>query len=347
MAGRTVDERVADVRRLLAAARAVYGARGALAPAIASSTGLSLEGVELGFECLERDANDADLRSLVAAAGAARRVHVILAANVFVAPLRALALARAAAPWVTVRPSPRDPTVARSLVEACGDDAIAIATERDVAQVGEGEIHVYGRDETVAAVCAGARPGVVVRTHGAGLGAAVVARSASLRDAAEALARDVVLFDQRGCLSPRVALVEGDASRAEAFAASLAEHLGAWDARAPRGDLRDTERAASRAYRDTFAFAGRVFEGAGYAVAFAPSARALAMGPGARHVGVAAVENLAGAAAALAPIAKYLVVVGADDLRAARAVAPPHARVARLGSMQRPPLDGPVDLRGV
>ena len=43
-----------------------------------------------------------------------------------------------------------------------------------------GAIHVYGRDETIAAVRAAARPGVVVRGHGAGLGVALVTPAADL-----------------------------------------------------------------------------------------------------------------------------------------------------------------------
>src|SRR5579884_866613 len=101
---RGTDERIADVRRLLSAARAVYDGRARLSGELARSTGLTPEGVELGFSCLEREAADDDLRALVAAAGDASDVHVVLSANVFVAPLRALAVARAASARVTVRP---------------------------------------------------------------------------------------------------------------------------------------------------------------------------------------------------------------------------------------------------
>jgi hypothetical protein len=51
------------------------------------------------------------------------------------------------------------------------------------------------------------------------------------------------------------------------------------------------------------------------------------------------------AAKLLAPLAKGVVVIGSDDTTAARALAPAWARLAPLGAMQRPPLDGPVDLR--
>ncbi|MDP9148673.1 MAG: proline dehydrogenase, partial [Myxococcota bacterium] len=98
---RGFDARCADVERLVVAARAVHANRAAIASTIASATGLTAEGVELGFASLERTVTDAGLRALVSAAGDAAHVHVILSANVFVAPLRALALARAAAGRVT------------------------------------------------------------------------------------------------------------------------------------------------------------------------------------------------------------------------------------------------------
>jgi hypothetical protein len=350
IATRGAEQRVADVRRLLSAARTVYARRVELAPAIAASTGLSLEGVDFAFARLEREASDDDLRLLVARAGDAARVHVVLSANVFVAALRAIAVARAAAPRVSIRPSPRDPTLARALVEAAEDPGLTLSTERDAGAIEAGAIHVYGRDETIAAVRGAARPGVVVRGHGAGLGVAVVTPATDLGAAAEALARDVVVFDQRGCLSPRVAFAVGDRARAEAFASALDACLGAWGRRVPRGALGRAERAESRSWRDTFAFAGRVFEGDGHAVGLAGARDAgdgsrLAIGPAGRHLGVFPVPTLDAACRAIAPIARFVVVVGSDDGDVGRTVAPPQARVVPLGAMQSPPLDGPVDLR--
>jgi hypothetical protein len=341
---RTAAERIADVRRVLTAASAVHARRAEVTQAIAASTGLSREGVEVGFAHLEREASDDDLRALVAAAGNAPRVHVILSANVFVAAVRAIAIARAAAPFVSVRPSPRDPTIARALVEAACDPGLFLVDARD-AQPEAGEIHVYGRDATIAAIRGAARPGVIVRGHGAGLGVALVTRADDLDAAAEGLARDVVPFDQRGCMSPRVAFVEGDARRASVFASSLDGCLGVWERRVPRGAVADAERAESRLWRDTFAFAGRVFEGEAHAVALAEDAAGLAVGPAGRHICVVPVPDLAAAARALAPIARFVVVLGSNDGDAGRTVAPSQARVAPLGAMQSPPLDGPVDLR--
>jgi hypothetical protein len=344
---RRAEARVGEVRRWLTAARAVHADRARLAPAIARATGLTPQGVELGFASLERDATDVELRSFVAAAGDASHVHVILSANVFVAPLRAIALARAAAPRVTVRPSQRDPVLAEALVEAAGDDAVTLSGERDVALIQADRIDVYGRDATVDAVRARARAAVVVRGHGAGLGIALLSRRAGLDGAAKALAVDVVTFDQRGCLSPRVALIEGDGAHATAFAEALHAYLAAWGTRVPRGKLAPEERAEATRWAESLAFAGRVWKGDDHLVATTPAGVPCAVPPPGRHVHIVPVASIAAVASSLEPLARFVVAVGTDDPASLSGVALAHARVSVLGEMQRPPLDGPVDRRSI
>jgi hypothetical protein len=334
-----------DVRRLLDAAAAVHADRARLAPALAAATGLTPEGVETGFASLEREATDAELRALVAAAGDARSVHVILSANVFVAPLRAIGLARAAGERVTVRPSPRDAVLSRALVEAAVDPALLLVDERDVASIEADEIHVYGTDATIAAVRARVRAGVRVRGHGTGMGVAVVSRDADPDAATAALAEDVVAFDQRGCLSPRVVLAMGGQARAEVVASALHAALSSLGERVPRGRLFDDEQADARRWRDALAFAGRVWDAADHAVALAPEGAPLLVPPPGRHLTVVAAPSVDAAAATLVPVARFVVAVGTDDPTGLGALAPPHARVSRLGAMQKPPLDGPVDRR--
>jgi Acyl-CoA reductase (LuxC) len=344
---RSVDDRIVDLLPLVRAARAVFDGRAAIAPEVARATGLTPEGVELGFDCLERDPSAAELRALATGVEDAREIHVILSANVFVAPLRAIAVARAAARRVTVRPSARDPAFACALVEAAGDDAIAIASDRDIASVEAGVIHVYGRDETIVEVRARARPGVRVMAHGAGIGVGLVTRSADVDRAAGALAADVVPFDQRGCLSPRVCVVEGDEPRARSFAVALDRHLRGWAHRVPRGELSEDEHGAGVRWRETMAFSGLVWPGPGHTVALAPRGAALAIPPPGRNVEVLSAPTLAAAAALVSPIAHFIVALGCDDLVRAETIAPPGARVSALGRMQRPPLDGPVDRRSL
>lgn len=347
--GRSTRERIADVRRLLDAARLLRERRASFVSAIVESTGLSPEGVELAFaHHLEVEATDDDLAALVGRIGDAARVSVVLAANVFVGALRAIAVARAASNDVVVRPSRRDPAFARALVEAAADPAIVLDEDYDVAAQDRGEIHVYGRDETIADVRAKAR--VPVRAHGSGMGVAWVSARASLDAAARGLADDVVVFDQRGCLSPRVAFVEGDLARAAAFADALHAELERLDAAVPRGPMPADERAASGRYVATMTYASDVRVGSQHAIGVAPPGAPLVLPPPYRHVHVAACEALAGAEKLLAPLAKGIAAIGSDDADAARALSAalaPRARVSELGRMQRPPLDGPVDLRAV
>lgn len=361
------------VERAVAAAVRIADARDPLGEEarqrLPSTSGLSQEGVELALgRHLEIAPSDRELDALVSASGRARRCHVVLAANVCTAPLRAIAVAAATAPEVFVRPSRRDPVVTELLVRALQADegfrraGGTIALVADIAlgdagapAAGEGvpgdlpgaELHVYGSDQTVATLRAQAGPGVLVRGHGAGLGLAVVGLSANLAEAARDIAADVVPFDQRGCLSPRFVLVEGPAERAEALARALHEALDALGARVPRGPLDGAARAEVTMYRATLEAVGSFWEGRGHGVGLDPAPRSLLLPPAARVVHVAS-SSAEAAPALLAPIRGAITAIGAGGagpLTRAAAAAAPRARLSALGWMQRPPLDGPVDLR--
>ncbi len=126
----------ADVARVVEAARKVAGDRGRLVEELVASTGLTRQGVELAFaRHLELEPTDAEIDALAASAGAAKHVVVILSANVFVAALRAIAIARAASPSVVVRPSRREPHFARALVEAAADPGLTLANDVDLARL--------------------------------------------------------------------------------------------------------------------------------------------------------------------------------------------------------------------
>lgn len=324
--------KTARIRALQAAARSIAD-DGELRDAIAESTGLTRAGVDLAFaHHLELDASEAELEKLIAHAREADAVTVILSANVFVGALRALALALAASDNVLVRPSRRDPAFATALCKAAN---MKLAAEVEVEAITRGEIHVYGKDETIAEVRAKAR--VAVRGHGAGMGAVWLSTRADLAVAARLVADDVVVFDQRGCLSPRVVLVDG--GRADAFADALHEQLEDAQLRVPRGEVPSDERAASARYVTTMTYAGRALVGTAHAIGVGT---ALVSAPAYRHVHVIGTSE---PRATLAPVLKAITTLGSDDQIAARAIAPAWARVAKLGMMQRPPLDGPVDLR--
>ncbi|WP_437283746.1 acyl-CoA reductase [Sorangium sp. So ce375] len=361
------------VERAVAAAARIADARDPLGEEarrrLPSTSGLSPEGVELALgRHLEITPSDGELGALVAASGRARSCHVVLAANVCTAPLRAIAVAAATAPEVFVRPSRRDPVVAELLVRALqADDGFrraggAIALVADIALGDAGtpaagedvlgdlphaELHIYGSDQTVATLRAKAGPGVLVRGHGAGLGLAVVGPDASLAEAAQDIAADVVPFDQRGCLSPRFVLVEGSTERAAALARALHEALEEAGTRVPRGPLDGAAREEVTMYRATLEAVGSFWQGQWHGVGLDPAPRSLLLPPAARIVHVAASDAEA-APALLAPLRGAITAIGAGGggrLARAASAAAPRARLAALGWMQRPPLDGPVDLR--
>jgi hypothetical protein len=350
--------RLARVERVVAAARRVADPADPLGAEarrrLPTATGLSPEGVELALaEHLETAPAAEELEALVAGAGSAPSCDVVLSANVCVAALRAIAVAVATAPAVRVRPSRRDPVLAELLVRALADEAGfgaaggAIALAGEVAARAGDELHVYGADATISALRAAVAPGVVVRGHGTGLGLAVVGPAAPLREAALAVARDVVPFDQRGCLSPRIVLVDGPAARAEAFARALDEALAGWDARVPRGALDAAAEGEIAQYRATLEAIGEVRVGAGHAVGLDPSPRALVLAPAARvvHVVAATGDDVARLVSPLADLVAALGHDGGGRVVEACAALAPGARRSALGRMQRPPLDGPVDLR--
>ena len=335
------DARRAAVARIVSAARAIAEDASVIEP-LAHTTGLSSQGVELALrEHLETHPSDAEIATLVDRAKLTTHVHVILSANVFTGALRAIACARAAAPTVSVRSSSREPIFAQRLIATIADPAIFSVDDEVLEDLRGGEIHVYGRAETIAKVRARAGKDVVVRAHGPGIGVAYVSESDSLEAAADAIARDVVPFDQRGCLSPRVVFIVGDFSRAEEFATRLGGALAALEEKIPRGEMSDDEIAESSQYLESMRFAGTAVAGRRYAVGVSTM---LVVPPPGRNVHVAAIASADALAEIVGPIASYITAVGTGDLTI-RSSFGPFVRISPLGEMQKPPFDGPVDLR--
>lgn len=322
------------------------------------ATRLSAQGVELALrEHLETSPAAEHLAAMARSAGQAARCHLVLAANVCTAALRAIAWALCTAPQVLVRPSRRDPVVAellcRGLQELQAKDSavgnIALVTELD-AKPGD-EVHLYGSDASLASIRARLPATVRVRAHGTGLGLAVVANGAPLEQAAVAVAADVAPFDQRGCLSPRVALVQGGPARAEQFARALHEALSELGLRVPRGPLDDREQSDLARFRATAEPLGPFLLGPEHAVALDQAPRALLLPPALRCVLVAPCEPTE-VPALVGPWSRYVAALGGvgphgdrGELGRALTAACPGARCSALGRMQKPPLDGPADLR--
>ena len=186
-------------------------------------------------------------------------VIVILSANVFVAPLRAIAIARAAAATrhsCARRDASRTSRARSSTALATRGSRSRSDVDLSAARRWRGPRLRSRRDDRRGARAAGAqvararsrrRDGGRAGEREGGAGAPPRTRSRTTSSP----------FDQRGCLSPRVVLVEGEA-RASSFAELLDAPSAARGARVPRGALHEDERAEAMRYESTMAFAGRV-----------------------------------------------------------------------------------------
>lgn len=176
-------------------------------------------------------------------------------------------------------------------------------------------------------------------------------RSAS-RAAAADLAHDVSLWDQRGCLSPQICLVEGGHDTAGAFGEMLADELAAQARMLPPGRLALDERLELRRFRDEAEVrqlgdpACRLLASAGnldWTVVVEPPA--FLATPLHRSVRVQALPDLGRLDSLLAPHRNWLEACGLAapparyDALASRIASSGVHRVCPLGHMQHPPLD--------
>ncbi len=342
--------RVARVERLVAAARRIADPADSLGKQARSllptSTGLSPEGVEYALSrCLETQPTWSELRKLCESAPQTPRAHVLLSSNVFVAAHRAIALALAASARVEVRASRREPEMARLLAEASHG---AFRMVDELAPSPGDHVWAYGSDVTLHSLRGELPAGIVLHAHGAGIGVAVVEaepQERKLAIAARGLAEDVVAFDQRGCASPRVAFVVGDAAATRSFAEALVKELARIEHDVPRGALSQDELAEQTRWRDTTLYASELLPAGKGAVGLDVSGDAVVVPPIGRNVHVMRVDDPSVALVSLKPAIVCAGVAGPARTTERVRELLPRARVTSLGKMQRPPLDGPIDLR--
>lgn len=330
--------------------------RAALAQRLVTTTGLSPQGVAWALDqCLERAPTEGELTRLCGGVAPAPRAHVILPGNVFVAAHRALALGLAASPSVFVKPSRRDP----ALIEALHAQAPELfELVRELAPEPGDHVFAYGSDVTLETLRRDLPAGTVLHAHGSGFGVALVdleAESSSQQvEIARAIAIDTACFDQRGCLSPRFVLALGEPSRVQPFGERLARSLADLERDLPLGSLDPSERADSSWWRQSAACFGEVLHAGSGAVSWrdasepalrvSEGAAALAVPPVGRHLELIGIRQLEPALAGLRP---WLTTVGCSSARleaAVRTLLHP-LRVTRVGRMQTPDFDGPVDRR--
>jgi hypothetical protein len=347
------ETRRARLEPLFASARSLSDAtteRGQSArERLAASSGLSAQGVDFALaRCLEIAPDESEIAALIRATPSAQVAHVLLSANVFVAAHRAIAIALAASDQVRVRASRREPEMAELLLAGAPGSFQLVA---ELSPRSGDRLWAYGSDETMDEVAVTLPPGVALHAHGSGFGVAVLEgphSESELSTLLSALAEDIALFDQRGCLSPRVVLLQAEPAVADGLARELglelARALEKLEQRVPRGRLTVQELSEIAKYRDSAHFTGEVFEAGPGFVTLGHEGRWL-LPPSGRNIHVVATPN---ALATLTPYRPFLTscaFAGEPAGRAALHRALPGARVCRFGEMQRPPFDGPVDRR--
>ncbi len=319
----------------------------ALAEAASLDRDMIAHGLDLTFEALTRRA----LTSLLAEAEDAgalerpridpdgvgrrlfgpRRIVHLLAGNVpglSIAPIAAGLLARSVLVFRESRRQPGltrafaatleriDAELARTIVAAYWphDDRRA----EQLVCTPDARVEIYGSDATVATIhdrtSARAAESVL---RGTRTSVAIVADGADLDLAARGFAKDAVLYDGLGCLSPHIVFVEGSQQRTRAFARRLADALDDYEVRWPRR-RRDFEIEAGRRAWITqvearaLAAGGDVLRGANDAWVVAAQATPAppATGPGLRCLRVVPVPELYRIPALLAHAGAPLAAAG-------------------------------------
>ena len=312
---------------------------------LVASSGLSAQGVDLALlRCLETAPDEAQIAALIRSTPSAQVAHVLLSANVFVAAHRAIAIGLAASAQVRVRTSRREPEMAELLLTGA-PGSFELVTELSP-HAGD-RLWAYGSDETMDEVAVTLPAGVALHAHGSGFGVAVLGGGHSeseLSTLLSALAGDIALFDQRGCLSPRVLLVAAEPAFANELASELARALAVLEEHVPRGQFSAAELSAIAQYRDTAHFTGEIFE-AGLGFVSVGQTNTWLLPPTGRNIHVLAVSDALAALTPYRPLLTSCAFAGGPALGEELRRALPGARVCRFGEMQRPPFDGPVDRR--
>jgi hypothetical protein len=214
-------------------------------------------------------------------------------------------------------------------------------------------IVAFGNDDTIADIRHRAPHGVDVVAYGSAYSVGFIP-AGDIAAVALTAARDVAMFDQRGCLSPQTIYVEGDEARAILFGHALARALEPVARELPRASAGTTERAAIgdfvrrlqvRALPASSHALGTVIQGPAtlgypeFVVGIEPFGSPVCAGFG-RLVVVKPCSDAQAAAAAAATLGAQLDTVGIGgsyDPFTRVFFGAGARRVCSLGEMQRPP----------
>jgi hypothetical protein len=337
---------------------------------IASRTGLSTAGAAWALDTTLVELRRPSLENALAAMRAAHeryratpvRTHaLVLAANVFTACLRPMVWSLLARVPLLVKVATHDEglaelfSVALSAIDPELGEAIAVLWPRGRSEALYARlaarvdlVSAHGGDHAIGEMRAATSATTELVAHGHGLGAVVVLRealSSHLPALAQAIARDVGAYDQRGCLSPHVVLVEkgGELSPRDLAALVAAQGLAPLSRAMPRGALPIEIGAQQVQWRGLASSLHELFEGDGYATSF-EGASPVRPTPGYRNVAFHAFDHATDLAARLAIYGTHLKVVAvAGDPTRVVLPSPLAPRVCPPGDMQRPPLLAATD----
>lgn len=328
----------------------------------AEATGFSepmvSEALERCFSMITREAMGAVLRSEIASPAL---VGIVSAGNLPGVAIAKVVLALAAGSAVFVKLATGEPVVvpmfARLLseMEPSVGEALAAAwwkggdarLDRTLAK-GVDSLIVYGTDETVSSFAAHEPASLTGYGHRVSVGL-VRGRLFNGEALADAVAVDVAMHDQVGCLSLQRLFVIGSSEETLAVAAAVARSLEALGSTLPLGKVPEPAALAIRRLADDAewrALGGEATEVLGDAASglvILDSRAEFQPGPGYRTLFVARLRTPEDFARALTPARGRLECVGiapdgGDELtRVAREAGA--ARVVPIGSMQRPGLD--------
>jgi hypothetical protein len=346
------DERTERLYALKRAAEEIANPRTALGQdaraQLHETTLLSEQGIDYALsECLESDVPRGTLSSLARRASRVSRAHVLLSANVFVGAFRAIALALCQSPRVMVRASRRAPTMAQLLHR--GSNGAFDLVESLSPEPGD-HVWAYGADETLASFSRTLLPGVHFHGHGSGMGVAVFRDSSDMRKselsaAADALARDIAAFDQRGCLSPRILFVEGSRSFSESVCDLLVDSLTRIEEQIPRGRLSDAEKADALWHESTIRFVGSAVKAGQGWLYLDPENDRITVPPVGRYLNVTVTDNVAPLITRIQGPITSVGFFNPGPLEGLLRESIGERRYVEVGQMQTPAFDGPVDKR--
>jgi len=209
-------------------------------------------------------------------------------------------------------------------------------------------VEVFGDDASIGDVRRRLPTDTRLIPHGHKISIAVVNGQTAGPAEAAALARDVAMFDQHGCLSPQIAFVLDDGTASARWASQVADAMVTIAETLPPGRRSPAASSRTLQLRGQYEFRpeSRVWSSPGSTdwTVILTDPDPLPPTPGTRTLFVCPIPDAQRLAALLVPIASHLQAIGlSPDLTGESLALPLQPWFCPLGQMQRPPLCWPED----